>query len=90
MPSKKLSKAVKEKAKEKGSMQFILRFKIVSWKNVALGIGIVLALYALAGLVFYLTFIFPTELQIEQIQREMEEHERRLIEQGIFIPTPSP
>jgi hypothetical protein len=67
-----------------------LRFKIVSWKNVALGIGIGLALLAFAGLVFYLAFIFPMELQIEQFQREMEEHERRLIEQGILIPTPTP
>jgi hypothetical protein len=71
-------------------MQFILRFKIVSWKNVALGIGIGLALLALAGFVFYLAFIFPMELRIEQIQREMEEHDRRLIEQSILIPTPSP
>jgi membrane protein YdbS with pleckstrin-like domain len=71
-------------------MQFIWSFKISSWKNVAVGIGVGLALVALAGFVFYLAFILPLEIRMAQFQREMEEHERRLIEQGIFIPTPTP
>lgn len=64
------------------------QFKITSWKRVAIAIGIGALLWAIALLIFYLVAIMLPEYQGNEMDRQLDEVERHLIEQGILPATP--